>query len=248
MALLRLAASANIQPMPDLTERYEHYLSRLRAAIDARNLTNEEIAGRLGVHVVTVSERRSGARPLTDVWRARFAEALQLDEEVLFGADPMPPPRPEEIFRPKKMRGRKPKVPANSNGIPLFGLAAGSLAGAHSVSAEPVDTVPCPPALADVIGAYALRTRGESMIPRYMPGDLLYVHPHQKKSPGDHVVIQTQRYDGAGTETWIKRYDGERDGNIFAWQYNPPARVDFSRDTVIYVHRVLPVNELFGSN
>lgn len=234
--------------MVDLNERYAHYRNRLRAYVDARKLTNDVIGERIGAHPVTVSKLRSGATKLDDEWRARMAAGLGVEHDVLFGEGPLPQPEPREIHKPLRKRGRKPAAPpVNDNRLPLYGLAAGSLAGVHTMSSDPVDSVPCPPALADVIGAYALKTRGESMIPRYFPGDVLYVNPHQRPHSGDHVIIQTQNYDGGGTETWVKRFDAEDKDMLHASQYNPSARVSFRKQLVIHVHRVLPINELFGT-
>lgn len=211
--------------------------------MDARNLTNDEVAARMEAHPVTVSKLRSGRITLDDEWRARTAQALGLDEDGLYGDEPLPAPAPEEIFRPAKKRGRKP---ANDNGdLPVYGLAAGSLQGHYVMTTEVIETIPCPPGLAGVEGAYALRVSGESMVPRYFPKEILYLNPQQKIVAGDHVVIQVRHYENSGTETWVKRYDGAAKDEILVSQYNPPARMNFRRQYVQHMHRVLPVNELF---
>mgnify|MGYP000938715430 CR=1 FL=1 len=247
-ALSRLAVSAKPSLMADLSRKYEHYRARLREAMAARKLTNEGMAEKVNSHPVTISKLRNGTMGIDDEWRTRFADAFAIPEPVLFGEGPLPEPRPFEIYvSPKKAAKQKKTRPANDNRtLPLYGLAAGSLAGQHAMTSDPVDQVPCPPALADVAGAYALRTRGESMVPRYMPGDVLYVNPHQRVRPGDHVIVQTMLHDNSGTETWVKRFEGENPETIEVWQYNPPAKVEFKRRFVMHVHRVLPVNELFG--
>lgn len=229
--------------MVDLSETFAHYRRRFREAFEARNYTNEGFAERIGAHPVTVSKLRSGATNLDDEWRARVAIGLGIPAEILFGTDPLPAPRPEEMFKPLRKRGRKPKA-VNDN-LPLYGLAAGSATGAHRMMNDPVDEVPCPEGLRDVIGAYVLLTRGESMIPRYFPGDRLYVNPTQRVKPGDHVIIQTRLHDSSGTETWVKRFDGESADEIRVWQYNPPGAMTFKKKYVMHIHRVLPVNELF---
>jgi phage repressor protein C with HTH and peptisase S24 domain len=229
--------------MVDLSETFAHYKRRFRAAFEARNYTNEGFAERIGAHPVTVSKLRSGATNLDDEWRAKVAAGLGLDEVILFGTGPLPDPRPEEMFKPLRRRGRKPK-PANDN-LPLFGLAAGSAMGEHRMSNDPIDEVPCPEGLRDVVGAYALLTRGESMVPRYFPGDRLYINPNQRVRAGDHVIIQTRLHDSSGTETWVKRFDGEDENEVRVSQYNPSAQMAFKKKYVMHVHRVLPINELF---
>lgn len=145
----------------------------------------------------------------------------------------------EEAERPR--RANDPAVPM----IPVYGLAAGALTGHHALTSDPIDEVDAPETLRHVVGAYALLTKGESMIPRYFPNDRLYVNPHQAVRPGDHVIVQVRLHDNSGTDTWIKRYDGETGDEILVSQYNPPSQIRFKRKYVTYVHRVLPINELF---
>lgn len=236
--------------MIDISRKYEHYRARLADAMKARKLTNEGMAEKLDAHPVTVSKLRSGTLALDDEWRARAALALAIPEDILFGEGPLPEPRPFEMWiSPKKAARRAADRASSANDnrmLPLFGLAAGSLQGAHSMTADPIDEVPCPPGLRDVMGAYALRTRGESMIPRYLPDEILYVNPNQRVKSGDHVIVQTMLHDSAGTETWVKRYETENADTIQVSQYNPVAKVEFRKKFVLHVHRVLPINELFG--
>jgi phage repressor protein C with HTH and peptisase S24 domain len=228
--------------MFDLAKRYEHYAKRMRDYMGARNITGEMAAGMIGAHPTTIYDLRRGAQKLDDEWRAKVAAGFGVDHDVLFGDAPLPRPRPSEIREPKR-RGRKPR-PSNDN-IPMYGLAAASLAGSFNIVGTEPDTVPCPPALRDVPEAYALKTTGESMVPRYLPGDRLYINPNQSARPGDHVVLQTH-HNNDTTETWVKRYEGADKTHIFVYQYNPPARISFDKRYVNYMHRVLPVNELFG--
>lgn len=232
--------------MSELEAKYAHYRRRFREAMDARRLTNEGLGERVGAHSVTISKLRGGKLQLDDEWRIRIAKALQIDEPVLFGTGALPKPQPHEIYvSPKRAAQKKKRLGANDNRmLPVFGMAAGSMAGVHSMDADPMEEVRCPEALVGVFGAYALVTRGESMMPRYFPGDRLYVNPTQALKAGDHVVIQLERYSGAGTETWIKRFDGENETSILVSQYNPPAQMEFRKEFVRYVHRVLTLNEL----
>ncbi|MBN9243966.1 MAG: helix-turn-helix transcriptional regulator [Mesorhizobium sp.] len=243
LPISHIADLARNAQMVDLTKRYEHYATRMKAFMEARNITGEMAADMIGAHPTTIYDLRRGAQRLDDEWRVKVAAGFKTEEAVLFGEGPLPTPHATEIF-PAKKRGRKPKIAANDN-LPLYGLAAGSAMGAHRMSNDPIDEVPCPAGLRDVIGAYALLTRGESMVPRYFPGDRLYINPVQRVRPGDHVIIQTRLHDSSGTETWVKRYDGETESEIRVWQYNPPAEMKFKKQYVMHVHRVLPVNELF---
>lgn len=233
--------------MNELEIKYRHYAARLDAAMRARKLTNEGMGERINAHAVTVSKLRNNSISLDDEWRAKTAAGLQLPEEILFGSDPLPQPRPYEIYvSPKKAaKARTQRTKAERPTIALYGLAAGSLQGHHTMTGDPVDEVPCPPALRNVLGAYALRTRGQSMAPRFVDGSRLYINPHQKVRAGDDVIIQVRNHESAGTDTWVKRYDGEDAEHIYVSQFNPPARIAFKKQYVMHVHRVVPLEELF---
>lgn len=248
-ALSTLAELASLPCMVDLSLRYQHYADRMDAAMKARKLTNEGLAEKMGgqTHSVTVSKLRRGHTRLDDEWRAKVATGIGLAEDVLFGDGPLPAPDARDIFVSPKKAARRAQRPANDNAtIPLYGLAAGSLSGAHSVTTEAIDEVPCPPGLANVPDAYALRTKGGSMMPRYFDGDVLYVNPRQPIRPGDHVIVQVQRYQGSGTETWVKRFDSQTPEEILVTQYNPTQQIRFRKQYVLYMHRVMAPNELFG--
>lgn len=168
-----LAASARQLSVMDLTKQYQHYAARLRAYMDERNITGEIASELVGAHTTTIYDLRRGDRKLDDEWRARFAAAFQVDHDVLFGTRPLPAPRSTEIHAQKR-RGRKPAKTANDN-IPHYGLAAGALVGARAVSPDMPGEVPCPPALRDVPGAYALTVTGTSMEPRFFAGTRLFI-------------------------------------------------------------------------
>ena len=155
--------------MSDLSQKYEHYRRRLVDAMKARKLTNDAVAERIGrkTHPVTISKLRNGVINLDDEWRAKTAAALDLPADVLFGEEPLPEPRPFEIWVSPKRSARRVMKAANENRmLNLYGMAAGSMTGAHRMTADPIDEISCPPKLADVVGAYALKTSGESMVPR----------------------------------------------------------------------------------
>jgi phage repressor protein C with HTH and peptisase S24 domain len=169
--------------------------------------------------------------PRSDTIKA-LADVLETTPDFLLGTSPAPE-RPAPIFVERH----------GAADLPVFGLAAGSVLGALTMGTEPVEYVPCPTGLSRVKGAYALIVTGSSMEPRYMAGDMIFLHPHRPPRPGDHVVIQEI---SDGTKTWIKRFERQTETHLVTLQYNPPAEVKFARNTITAVHRVLTTNELFG--
>ena len=133
---------------------------------------------------------------------------------------------------------------ATGRDLPVYGLAAGSVLGALTMTSDPVEYVPTPPGLARVRDAYALIVTGASMEPKYEAGDMVFLNPHRPPRRGDHVVIQEARE--GGIIVTIKRFERWTDGHLITTQYNPPSEVRFPRDQIMAVHRVLTTNELFG--
>lgn len=142
---------------------------------------------------------------------------------------------------------RVPVPPPQHRMLPVHGLAAGSLNGAPHLSDEPIDWKPCPPGLANARGAYMLQVSGESMVPRFFPGEPIYIHPYQAVKADDYAVIQIQRFEGAPVETWVKRFiNFNAEGDAIVLQHNPESKMTFKRKWIKAIHRVVPPAELFG--
>lgn len=136
--------------------------------------------------------------------------------------------------------GEAPPTPR----VPVMGIAAGAATGQNIMHDTPLDYVSRPPALENVPSAYAVWVRGESMLPRFRPGDLLFVHPWKQPLPGDAVIVQ-QRVNG-DPAAFVKEMVTRGDGAIICRQYNPPATIDYPLRTLLAVHKVLSLQELFG--
>jgi phage repressor protein C with HTH and peptisase S24 domain len=185
---------------------------------------------------------------------AKLARVLGVPVEQLYeakapaGEPPPPGPRLAGEVRPAPVRlPRREEMPRD---VPVLGTASGSVAGnkdgSFSLTAEVIDFVRRPPALAGVRDAYAFYVENESMVPEHKPGELRFVHPHRMPQIGDSVVIQTKRHEEAPVECFIKRLVRRTDEKIVAEQLNPAARIDYQRRFIIAVHKVLTLNDLFG--
>lgn len=69
---------------------------------------------------------------------------------------------------------------------PREGRHVGVIVGAHDAP----ERVWRPAPLDGVSGAYAVRMPDASMLPKYEPGQLLFVHPFRTPGPGDAVVVR----------------------------------------------------------
>lgn len=132
--------------------------------------------------------------------------------------------------------------------LPALGTAAGSMLGngAFQLSTDTIDYLRRPPALLGVRDAYALYVEGDSMSPRFEPGDPIFVHPHRKAKPGDYIVIQEP--DGSDEErrAYVKRLVKIAGNVLRVEQFNPRATIEFTIHDGLVWHKVLTDADLWS--
>lgn len=112
--------------------------------------------------------------------------------------------------------------------IPLCGAVAGSeeafvVNDGHNEG----ETVARHPLLRGIDGAFAAYVLGESMVPRFNPGEIVYIHPARPPMKGWPCVIEMKNGEG-----YLKIYDGMDDANVHVTQYNPAKKRHFRRADV----------------
>ena len=106
--------------------------------------------------------------------------------------------------------------------IPVVGRVAGSPYGeGHLIMTEVIDQTDCPPWLEDVQDAYALYVVGTSMVPRFYPGEMVFIHPWRQPRPDDFVVAQIR--DSATDELhgYVKQFVGFDKKGLRLRQFHP---------------------------
>ncbi len=131
--------------------------------------------------------------------------------------------------------------------LPVFGTAAaGEEQGAFQISSGgPIDYVFRPMSLQHNQDAFAIYVEGASMEPKFEAGDLIFIDSHRAPRLYDYVVIELQNKMGE-REAFIKRYLGQKNGQIICLQYNPYKERYYPLEEVIKLHRVFTNNELFS--
>lgn len=133
-------------------------------------LSQREFATKCGISNFTISMyEKNGLNPKTgkpykiEYWTyAKIAQALGMDVDNLFellGDDALVAMIPDTV---------KQITPDNMRRVPLIGNVA---AGEPILAEEEHEAMILAPSKAD----YALRIVGESMVPTYMPGDIIYI-------------------------------------------------------------------------
>lgn len=130
--------------------------------------------------------------------------------------------------------------------LPVLGTAAGSAIGSIAISGEAIDWVRRPVGLRGAKDAYGLYVTGISMEPRFKTGELVFIHPHRPIRAGDDVIFQTHDKHTDVIISFIKEYVRETEDRYIAQQYNPKSTVEFFKNNVEKLHRVMRLNELVG--
>lgn len=98
-----------------------------------------------------------------------------------------------------------------------------------------------PPALKGARDLYAIYFQGESMMPRFEPGEVGIVDPSRPAGPGDYVLVQlTNGEEDQVTSVLVKRLVRTGPRDLVLEQFNPPATFTVPRSRVARVHRILP--------
>lgn len=115
---------------------------------------------------------------------------------------------------------------------------------------EPIDYLRRLPTITGRRDVYGVTVVGESMVPRFRPGEPVYVDPRRAPQIGDDVIIQLVQPDGDdGQEVisaLIKTLARRSSGFIELEQYNPACRFQLKTDLIYQVHRIIPWAELIG--
>lgn len=135
-----------------------------------------------------------------------------------------------------------------SKPVPLLGSAIGGewedqveLTELHL--GEVLDYVARPPSLANDKHAYAVTIVGDSMAPRFEPGERAFVSPRAPASIGDDVIVQLKGTGGEDeadriTMVLIKRLVRRTAAFVELRQFNPDMTFRVPADRIAAIHRV----------
>ena len=131
------------------------------------------------------------------------------------------------------------------NNLPVLGTAVGGQDGFFDLNGEAKDYIERPQQLFGITEAYAIYIEEESMVPRYLPGEVVYVHPGRPLTMGCFVVVQL-RPDKLGDppKAVIKQLLKRTPSKIVLGQLNPQRELKFETRDVISIHRVVWSGEL----
>ena len=213
--------------------------------------SREEVARRAGLSrdFIRKLDQRGPAATIRPDSIDRIAAVLGVRPEDIDPVEQVAPTVP--FFPATRGEAVRAAVPASAlfappRDLPVMGTAAGALTNGFEITRDVIDYVYRPPTLFGVREAYAIYVVSESMVPLHNPNDLRFVHPGRPIKRGDSVIIQVQHAANGPIEAYIKTFVSQNGEWLHAHQLNPDGNVDYLRSTVLHMHKVLTMNELFG--
>lgn len=130
--------------------------------------------------------------------------------------------------------------PMPTRDVPVYGRSQGGADGKFLFNGDVIGWEVRPPQLEGVRDAYATYVDGESMWPRYKPGETVWLNPHKPAARGDDVVVQLRpRDEHEPPFGFIKEYVRRTPTKLVVAQYNPAQEIEYDLDQVVSIHPVV---------
>lgn len=169
-------------------------------------MSQNELAKKSGLSQPVIAELESGSQATTKKL-PRIAATLGVKVSDL------DPAYAEGYYRP-------PPTFLGEPDLPVFAATEGGR-GEMVISSDPIEMVPRPWYLKSVKEGYAVLVTGESMEPRYAPGEIVVVNPKAALIRGKDVIVHTAR-EGGDFRAMVKAYMGATPELWKLRQFNPP--------------------------
>ncbi|WP_262691278.1 S24 family peptidase [Kordiimonas aestuarii] len=154
------------------------------------------------------------------------------------------PPRPRlhralsRPFRNTHGTGSSPQRPSLSGlwssqfvrDLPVLGRAQGGSDGNIVMEDSAIDWAYRPVPLEGVADAFAVLVTGDSMVPKYAAGDLVYVNPEKQPRKGRYVLVELDGHKGL-----VKQFDRWDGDTLVLHQFNPASELRFDRREILRV-------------
>lgn len=229
--------------------------SGLFHARTAAGMSQDRLSELSGVPKGTISKLErtpaGGGIKLTREWAERLAPVLNVTAQQILFWDQELIATPTRVIRPS---GPEPsEVTKVGEGWPDVGdewmdVRGVTVGGDDSFFyfGDVIDQVRRPPGIRNAKNVAALNVAGESMVPRFEPGELIYVQLREP-APGDDVVVELYpETEGDAPKSFLKRLVAKTGRRLECRQHNPAAPIEFDRGEVKNLWRVLTLRDLLG--
>ncbi|NQW01660.1 MAG: helix-turn-helix domain-containing protein [Rhodospirillales bacterium] len=224
--------------------------NRLKEFRNKAGLTQAELAERARIPQRNyLSKLENGTVTLSEKWAIKLAPVLGCTPaELIFTDSEMRHTDPPVNIFPTQTPATIPMASDMKTDLPVFG----TVECGDSDYMEFTDTflIKRPPVWIGRDDVYAVRASGESMVPRFFPGEIVLVDTRLKPRRGNDVIVQL--HDGSGDSgirrAMLKVYI-KKSPTLFVFSsYNPDydQHIEVPVDQVKSVDVVVPAGELLG--
>lgn len=182
-----------------------------------KGLTQRELATQIGWSQEDVSRAENGKTKLTDNKIRKLADFFNVNSSVILGDEKILMEKRYNVIDSFKKQSERNQVHFGPDTIPILGLANGSPEALILNFDEPIGEILRHPNQVGMKGSFALYARGESMSPRYMSGDPVYVIANKPPSKDQDCIIEL-----TNGESYLKRFTKQTNKELICYQYNPP--------------------------
>ncbi len=219
---------------------------RIRERRAALSLTQARLAAELGVDQSTVAKWERGPNSPRSSTLQYLAERLHVSVSWLIsGEEPVQRPAAESVGLSLAETARVLREPVGrgQRDLPVLGVAVGGEDACFDFNGQVQEYLERPSQLESVHNAYALYVLGDSMRPRYLEGEIVYVNPNRPITRGCFVAVEFKTADGFAGKGMIKQFVKRTPTKLVLRQLNPDRVLEVTADEVKHYHRIVQSGE-----
>jgi len=228
---------------------------RIRIARVAAGLTQNDIAKHFGIARPNVTQWESGTTRPDQDRLPELAKLLNVSLDWLLN-DAGEPPQVGSAAKAPKRASAEPsarlapetdRLSLGPKDVPILGTSVGGTDAEFHLNGEVVDYARRLPGIANRPNVFGVYVSGESMVPKFEPGELVYAAPGRAPVSGDYVIVEFHPIEGErAAPAFIKRLKRRSGTKLICEQFNPPGEVEYDTRHVKAIYRIIPLAELAG--
>lgn len=165
---------------------------------------------------------------LPEIERKKLAGILEIDESALrIGGSVKPVDKSTVMIEAETTSGLLFDTGARSHlswpkDLKILGHAKAGVEGFFLDQGEVHGMAHRPPALSSVKDAFAVYVHDDSMVPKFEPGEVAWIHPYRPPAPGDYVIVEL-----ADGQAFIKRLVRRTASHVICMQFEPRREIKY---------------------